>query len=276
MDLRTLLVTVDADSASEARLAFACRTALSLKARLVGVAGGETIPPALADPYLGGGLSTATLETFRGLVDDELEALRSRFEATACAHAVEALWRGRPGPPADVVVEEAAAADLIITGRRNPLCDSRAPDPGDLIVRSGRPVLVVPPAVPRDVVGGRILIAWSRSREARLAVAAALPLLRLAKAVKLVTVTSEPPTDRVDQAMAAQVGWLRSHGVAAGSDARSTLQETGDEILDIAAEMGADLVVAGGYGHARMQEWILGGVTRTLLGHGAVCVLFAH
>lgn len=276
MEFKTLLVTVDADAASDARTGLACRMARALKARLIGVAAGETIPPALADPYLGGGLSTETLETFRGLVDEELEALRSRFEATAAGHAVKAVWRGRPGPPADVVVEEAACADLILTGRRTPLCDARAADPGDVIVRAGRPVLVVPPALQGELIGGGAIVAWSRSREARLAIAGALPLLRLAREVKLVTVTSEPPTAGDDQALEAQVEWLRTHGVVAEPTAKASLQETGDELLDLAADMGADLLVAGGYGHSRMQEWIMGGVTRTLLSHGNVSVLFAH
>lgn len=276
MEFKTLLVTVDADAASDARLRLACRMAQALKARLIGVAAGETIPPALADPYLGGGLSTGTLETFRSLVNEELEVLRSRFEATAAAHVVEGVWRGRPGPPVDVVIEEAACADLILTGRRTPLCDARAADPGDLIVRAGRPVLVVPPAPSGEVIGGRTLVAWSRSREARLAIAGALPLLRLAREVKLVTVTSEPATAGVDQALEAQVDWLRSHGVVAAATSKASLQETGDELLDLAAEMGADLLVAGGYGHSRMQEWIMGGVTRTLLSHGKLSVLFAH
>lgn len=276
VNLRTLLVTVDVDAASDPRLALACRTAHELKARLIGVAGGETIPPALADAHLGGGLSGGILETFQSMVEEELAALRSRFEGAAASLPIDAVWRGRPGPPADVVVEEAAGADLIITGRRSPLCDARAPDPGDLIVRAGRPVLVVPPVPPRDLVGGRALLAWSRSREARLASAAALPLLRLATEVKVVTVTSEPASVGVEKDLETQVAWLRSHDVAATAESRASLQGTGDELLDLAAEMGADLLVAGGYGHSRMQEWVLGGVTRTLLGHGATSVLFAH
>lgn len=276
VEFKTLLVALDADPTSDARLALACRMAQALKARLVGAAAGETIPPALADPYLGGGLSAETLETFRGLVDEELETLKSRFKAVAAAHVVEAVWRGRPGPPVDILVEEAASADLILAGRRSRLCDARAADPGDLIVRAGRPVLVVPPAPSGEVIGGRTLVAWSRSREARLAIVGALPLLRLAREVKLVTVTSEPATAGVDQALAAQVAWLRSHGVVASATSQASLQETGDELLDFAAEMGADLLVAGGYGHSRMQEWIMGGVTRTLLSHGNTCVLFAH
>jgi nucleotide-binding universal stress UspA family protein len=276
MDVKTLMVTVDADTASDARLGLACRMARALNAALIGVAAGESIPPALADPYLGGGLSTETLETFRALVEEDLQRLEVRFKATAAAHLVEGIWRGRPGSPANVVVEEAASVDLIVTGRRSPLCDARAPDPGDLILRAGKPILVAPPAPFGEVVGGRVLVAWSRSREARLAITGALPLLRLAQEVTLVTVTSELATAGVDQALQAQVDWLRSHGVIATALSRASLQDVGDELLDLAAEMGADLLVAGGYGHSRMQEWIMGGVTRALLGHGKTCVLFAH
>lgn len=276
MELKTLLVAVDADAASDARLGMACRMAKALEARLIGVGAGETIPTTLADPYLGGGLFTGTLETFRDLVNEELETLRSRFEVAAAAHDIEAIWRGRPGTPVDVVVEEAACADLVLAGRRNPLCDARAADPGDLIVRVGRPVLVVPPVPSGEVIGGRALVAWSRSREARLAIAGALPLLRLAREVKLVTVTSEPATADVGQALEAQVDWLQTHGVSASATSKASLQETGDELLDLAADMDADLLVAGGYGHSRVQEWVMGGVTRTLLSHGNVSVLFAH
>jgi nucleotide-binding universal stress UspA family protein len=80
----------------------------------------------------------------------------------------------------------------------------------------------------------------------------------------------------VGEALKAQVDWLLSHGVVEAATSKASLQEPGDELLDLAAEMGADLLVAGGYGHFRMQEWIMGGVTRTLLSHGKVSVLFAH
>jgi len=145
-----------------------------------------------------------------------------------------------------------------------------------VILSSGRPILVVPPTPARQPLGAPVLIAWSDTRESRRAVSAALPLIRRAARVRIVTVVRDARADPVRAALADQVAWLGAHGIVAEAEARPSLQEVGDELLDTAAELDAGVIVAGGYGHARLKEWVMGGVTRSLLTQGDRCVLFSH
>jgi nucleotide-binding universal stress UspA family protein len=276
MDWKTLLVTVDAGPDAAARLDLACGMARTLGARLIGVAGGEALPTMVADPYLGGGLSPEVLSDLRVLVEDELGELRAEFTSVTTAHGLEGQWRGAVGRPSEVIRREAAAVDLVVTGRRSPLCDGRAADPGDVILSSGRPILVVPPTLARLPLGAPVLIAWSDTRESRRALSAALPLIRRAARVRIVTVVRDARADQVRAELADQVAWLGAHGIVAEAEARPSLQEVGDELLDAAAELDAGAIVAGGYGHARLKEWVMGGVTRSLLTQGDRCVLFSH
>lgn len=274
MDWTSILVAMDADDACPGRLRLACGLARAFGARLVGVAAEPATPPPLADPMLGS-LTVETLTVFREAAEAELAQLRSTFLAAAATEGLEALWRGRPGFPADVIKTEARTADLIVMGRRSPLCDARAADPGDVLLGAGRPVLVVPPSPARDPLGAPAIVAWSDTGECRRAVSAALPLLIRAGPVSVAAIAHEPDEAMLDGAEEA-ADWLRGHGVDARAELRQTLQEPADEILDLAVDRLAGLIVAGGYGHARLREWILGGVTRSLLGQGDVCVLMAH
>lgn len=274
MDWTSILVAMDADDACAGRLGLACDLARAFDARLVGVAAEPATPPPLADPMLGS-LTAETMTVFREAAEAELAQLRSTFVAAAATAGLEAVWRGRPGFPADVIKTEARTADLIVMGRRSPLCDARAADPGDVLLGAGRPVLVVPPSPARGPLGAPAIVAWSDTGECRRAVSAALPLLLRAAAVTVAAVTHEPD-DRLRDGVEEAAEWLRRHGVDARADLRPTLQEVADEILDLAVDRQAGLIVAGGYGHARLREWVMGGVTRSLLSQGDVCLLMAH
>ncbi len=275
MSWTSLMVVLDTGPDSGRRLALDVELARALEARLIGVAGIVSTPPILTDPYFGGGLSAEVLETFRGLADEELAGLAATFAGATAGLAAE--WRGQIGHPADVVTRESRAADVILMGRRSPLCDSRAPDPGDVLLAAGRPVLIVPPQPKRSPVGTPVVLAWSEQAEARRAAALALPLLRRTGPVAVTAVVSEADPGPAQWRPVCDVAdWLGRHGVTAEAEVRSSLQEVADELLDAAAQAGAGLIVAGGYGHARLREQILGGVTRALLAEGDVCVLLAH
>lgn len=141
---------------------------------------------------------------------------------------------------------------------------------------SGRPVLVVPPGH-ASFSGARIVIAWDGGASAARAVADALPLLRAAEAVEIVSVTGEK--DLADAVPGVELGpHLSRHGVdvsvktvplGKGRDVAQALQ-------DEAQEFGADLLVSGGYRHSRLREWLLGGVTQSLLKNGKVPLFMCH
>ncbi len=180
-------------------------------------------------------------------------------------------WRSDLGPSLPFLVAQAAAADLVVVGRR----DDSAPfaiDPGDLAMQLGGPVLVVPPGCDH-LEAGRVLIAWANTREARRAVRDAMPFLTRASRVVVASIDDGAgPADPRDL-----VGLLRAHGVVAEAvTPDATGASTAEALTDAAAEHGADLVVAGAYGHSRLREWAFGGVTRDLLAGSPVCCLMSH
>jgi nucleotide-binding universal stress UspA family protein len=142
----------------------------------------------------------------------------------------------------------------------------------------GRPVLIVPHDARTETVGKNVLIAWNETREAARAVGDALPMLRTADAVTVVSVSSTGDSDARGNAMAANlVRHLARHEIRAkASHLVATDADPGDLILSQAEDLGCDLIVMGGYGHSRTRELILGGVTRGVLQYMPVPVFMSH
>ena len=166
----------------------------------------------------------------------------------------------------DFLAREARAADLMLTGvaRGDAFDSSRAVNTGELVLRVGRPVLVVPLAA-RELRLERVLVAWKDTRESRRAIVDALPLLQQARRVTLGTVAEEGDL-AITRARLADVGrWLARHGVVAEQVAAPAIGDDADALWVLAQDLGADLIVAGAYGHSRLREWVLGGVTKNLL-----------
>ena len=176
-----------------------------------------------------------------------------------------------------MIPTEARAADLVIIGPHTVAEDAyHAFDAGTVLLNAGRPVLVVPEGVTSNP-GNRILVAWKDTREARRAVQDALPYLRVAKDIALVEI-AEKVQERVAVTQLHDVQtYLLRHGIKVR--ATSALHPKGsiaDQLIKIARSEGADLIVAGAYGHTRLGEWVFGGVTRGLLDSSDVCCLFSN
>jgi nucleotide-binding universal stress UspA family protein len=150
-------------------------------------------------------------------------------------------------------------------------------DPGDALMQAGRPVLVVPPGV-SALDGRRVLVAWKDAREARRAVADALPLMiRAEETLVLEAVQDEDQGEQARRRVDDVAAFLARHGAAARGDVIETRgRAVADDLLLAAERHGADLVVAGGYGHARLREWAFGGVTRDLLARCPKCCLLSR
>ncbi|WP_254453648.1 universal stress protein [Siccirubricoccus sp. G192] len=194
-------------------------------------------------------------------------------------------WRLVEGMTAEQVTLHARCADLLVVGQEDP--DGGPPFAGPVLERalfsSGRPVLVVPHAGRFETVGRRVLLGWNASREAARAANDALPLMADAEVVTVLAVNFRRDQDGYgDAAESAEPGsdialhfarhGLKAevqHAVAPGLDA-------GDMLLNQAADLSADLLVVGAYGHSRFREMVLGGVTRTLLRQMTVPVLMSH
>jgi len=145
------------------------------------------------------------------------------------------------------------------------------------VLEGGGPVLIVPETWPDGTLGRRVLVGWNGSREARRAAADALPLLRRAERVTVLSVAPDQPADEPPEQPGAELAhWLARHGVPLEiATAPAAGVDPGAVLLARAAELGCDLLVMGAYGHSRLRERVLGGATRTVLGRARLPVLMA-
>lgn len=276
MTIRSLLVSASNDSGRDARLALACDLAAAFDARLVGI-GACALEPVPTDPFWAGGMTGELLGLYRDMADNDVSEAHERFKAITAACGIESDWIGMIDYPAGVVNAAARAADLILVAAANDKTPFRAPDPVEVIVGAGRPVLIVPVVPFASPLGRPAVIAWEDSRESRLAAAAAVPLLQKASRVHVLTVCSERHADLASAQIADVAAWLERHGLKASPEILLRNEtETARRLLDRAVGLDAGLIVAGAYGHMRLTEWILGGVTRSLLAGSGLCLLMAR
>jgi nucleotide-binding universal stress UspA family protein len=191
-----------------------------------------------------------------------------------------AEWRESEADALDAVALQARYADLVVIGQQNAEWPSGVHRDFERSVplAVGRPVLVVPYAFERRPVGQRVLIAWNASREAGRAVSDALPLLKRASHVHVVAFQPETSGAAHGAEPGADIAlYLTRHGVkvtVSRYDAPDV--DIGNQLLSRAFDLSADLIVMGAWGHSRLQELVLGGVTRTILDSMTVPVLMAH
>ena len=271
---RTLLTHVQPDPAEQPRLTAAGALARTLDARLFGVAA-EVFPQTTADRL---GLTKADdYAELRARIDANHHAAKAAFVKTA--DGLRTTWMALESAPVTAIAKAARGADLIVAGgstRQDAHFHDVWCDPGMLVLLSGRPVLVVPSS------GGRlsaeaVVVAWKDTREARRAVADAMPFLRCAREVVVLEVCGESEYGDAEARTYGVVDGLQQHGVPAR--ARCVIappDRAPAEIKLAAADAGADLIVAGGYGHSRLGEWIFGGVTNDLLADPERFLLLSH
>ncbi len=206
--------------------------------------------------------------------------LRSRLEreqVSSNVKLVECLF----SEPERMASHQAHYADLsIVAGSIGDTAEGAVTQGyfGGLLLESGRPVLVVPPRCKTVLPPKRIVMAWRPTREATRAMHDALPFLRRAEQVDVLVVNAAMGDPRHSQAPGADVAeHLARHGVKANVVLRETkTRPTSSILLEHARETRAQMIVAGGYGHSRLREWAMGGVTRELLIASPIPVLYSH
>jgi nucleotide-binding universal stress UspA family protein len=207
------------------------------------------------------------------------QAAETEFRSALQTRAGSLEWRSTVefGALSGHIAHEARSSDLIITSvESGGLFEaSRLVNTGDLIMQVGRPVLVVPQGA-KALALDQVLVAWKDTRETRRAVLDALPLLKKAARVTLAEIAVEDRLPLAHKHLEEVAGWLGRHGVKAEGRASLSTGEDADRLYAIAKEQGADVVVAGAYGHSRLREWVLGGVTRDLLLRADICALVSH
>lgn len=141
-----------------------------------------------------------------------------------------------------------------------------------MLLQSGRPALILPHAGEFAAVGRTVLVAWKESREAARAVSSALPWLRRARQVHVISYG-----EAAAESLQKLAGYLKIHGVTADAHKGGPEEDDiGNLLLSRAADVGADLLVMGCYGHSRAREWVMGGATRTLLQTMTIPVWMSH
>jgi nucleotide-binding universal stress UspA family protein len=212
--------------------------------------------------------------------EDEAESLEAEFRNALIGRARDLHWRAKMefGRLSEYIANEARSADLVITefDRGGSLSDpSTGFDVGDLVMRAGRPVLVAPAAL-RHFAFGRAVVAWKEAPESRRAILDALPLLKAAASVAVVATVGEAELEATRFHLEDVVAWLDCHGVVAEPIAAPSTGDEVGELTAIAQAQGADLLVAGAFGHGSLREWVFGGVTKDLLMRWDRFALLSH
>jgi nucleotide-binding universal stress UspA family protein len=281
MSYKDLLVVLDSDTASRGRMDLAASLAERFAAHLVGL---YPLPiseapshfgyydPALLDPFF-----RELREKAQEVCDKEREA----FEHAASLRGLSAEWRvAEVGAESDPALH-ARYVDLTILGQVDPNggdAELLRPRPEHVTFASGRPILVVPYAGHFATVGRRVLIGWNATREATRAVNDAMPLLIEADVVTVLTIDAREGPDGHGELPGADIALhLARHGVKATVERTVSADiSAGDVLLSRAADLGADLLVIGAYGHSRVRELLLGGATRSILQSMTLPVLMSH
>jgi nucleotide-binding universal stress UspA family protein len=291
VEIRTILAAVSGGAASSGVVDLACRLALRFDSHVealhvqpdpremvVAAADGFAMP-----------LSGEIMERARQDAADTAAAARRIFDAAMAQHALP-LREAPPPPGTDPALLRQASAcwceatgygpvavagrarlfDLLILGQSGRVVDQPYSDAiEESLLASGRPVLIAP-AEPPKVLGEIIALAWNDSPQSARALASALPFLRAARAVHILSIGETGAGD-----LARQLGW---YGVRATTNAIDRVDHVGpgEWLLAAARDRGADLLVMGGYGRAPWRELLFGGATRQALARGLLPLLLSH
>jgi nucleotide-binding universal stress UspA family protein len=276
MTYKTIVVHLNDSRRAEKVLEPAAQLAVRFNAHLIGLNVCSAVP---ASPIP---MASSALGSVVAAERRNSEAIAETFKRMTTGQPYVAEWQMQRVSHLDlagVVMARGRAANLIIAGQTDPEWDlSPVLDfPEHLALESGRPVLVIPYAGRYPTIGRRVMIAWKPARASARAVFDALPLLQGAETVTILEIKErpdDPNTLAPDTSIAAA---LARHGIK--PEVRTSIApdiSIGDEILSRAADLDADLLVMGAYGHARFRELIFGGTTRHIARHMTLPTLLSH
>jgi nucleotide-binding universal stress UspA family protein len=272
MSFKSVLIHVVDDRGCSSRLRMTASVARVLGAEVIGLGAQAPWPYSTGD-VRGGDAYAKILEDTQRSMDAAGQLFRERLKDPAIASS----WRTEVGYPEDVIPRQARVADLIVAyPTRGDVDRSVYAPPDTLLMEAGLPVLLLPERE-ADFRAERVLFGWKNTREARRAISVTLPLLKMSQRVLVAAICSERETEAVERELADVVQRLTRHGVSV-----TTLVEigasgpAGANLLRMAQTDRSDLIVTGGYGHSRLREWVLGGVTRDLIADGERYVLLSR
>jgi nucleotide-binding universal stress UspA family protein len=278
MRYRSILVQVDDAYGARARVSAAVRLAIEHNASLTGVFLKSEGTPAY---LVAEGVVTSAEAVDLFYKETEAEAVRANDEARATFEkalplaGISASWHTLNGASHDHLANYARRHDLAILPRRMLVAPAAADISAEKIaLSSGGPVLVLPEAGYPPTFGRKILVAWKDSRESARALRDAWPFLAAAEEVHFVTAIQDGER-QLDEVMQRH---LQEHGCKTSRLIvdRDTDAPTGEVIRRHIDLLGADMIVMGFYGRSRLQEFMLGGVSRDMLAHLTMPVLLSH
>ena len=295
MSYKTILVHLNDERRLPSLLAAAVQIAQASSAHLIGLA---VLPPIIIVPGTDAGPGVV-IDEHRITYQAQINRMRVAFDALQGEPGFTTEWRELDGQDVNpfgdvamVVLGSARAADLVITGQANPewALSGYLDVAEQLILESGRPVLLMPKAGPArssladcsgasaNAIGKRILLAWNGRREAVRAVFDALPLLKAADVVKVGCVDPQAEGTGAGMPPSAQIcNALARHGVKCEAmQPIHAKRGVGSALLATADSERADMLVMGCYGRSRLREFIMGGASQHVLGHMNIPVLMSH
>jgi nucleotide-binding universal stress UspA family protein len=212
-------------------------------------------------------------------LEENIAAEKALFMEAFKGYAKSVEWRSSitMEPIAGFIVAQACCADLIITGI-TPSDFYEGPNrahAGEIVMQSGRPVLAVSLATKKFKLEN-VLVGWKDTRESRRAIVDALPILKMAKTVTVMEITNKDEKNAVTKRLADVVTWLATHDVVANPLVSISKDDDASQFIAIAKKHRSDLIVAGAYGHSRLRQWVLGGITDSLLQNSEFSSLLSH
>lgn len=279
MTYKTVLVHLDQSARCDTRVELAAQLAMRCDAHLVGAAmtgiSRHVFNRAEFD------LTDPVFTHHRAHLRQYARSVLDHFEKVAASVGLSSFESRLVDDDAvGGMVLQARYADLAVIGQFDPAAvipsvPSNLPEL--LVLDSGSPVLIVPHSGTPTQLWRRVVVAWDGGLAATRAVRDALPLLAAADSVDiLVMQTSHAEQTHGEQPGADLALFLARHSLQVNVVVRPISGATGEALLSLLADMSADLLVMGAYGHTRFRELLLGGVTRTLLQSMTVPVLMAH
>jgi nucleotide-binding universal stress UspA family protein len=271
--MKSILLHIDHDPAMTARLQVALDIARATNGHLICLQAINYEALAPGDMY--GSAIAAAMPILR----ENAEQLRTQIETDLANEGVQWEWRFVYGTAAHRLLEQSPLADLVIVGSSDAADGGRGPSwlVGELVLRAQAPVLVVPADTRSFDISAPALVAWNGSSEACHALRAAVPLLAGARKVTLASVAEASDKARFDFPSTEGAKYLSRHGIDCEIvEIPRGEAKVGDTLFSAAQMRECGVMVMGAYGHSRLAEMLLGGVTRQMLSEPQMPILLAH
>jgi len=272
--MKSILLHVEGDNCMEARLQVAMDIARACDGHIT------CLQSISYEVFAPGDFYGSAMAAAMPRIKEAAEELRARIETDLGNEDVSWEWRFLYGMAETRLLEQSALHDIVIVGPHDPGDEgSRGPSSmaGSLALRAPVPVLVVPGDTKRLDLDAPVLVGWNGSSESCVALRQAVPLVRRAGKVYLASVTEDKNRDRFDFPASEGAKYLGRHGVQVETvDIPRGEAKISDTLFSAAQSRNCTMLIMGAYGHSRIAEMLLGGVTRRALTDPQMPIFLAH